>query len=407
MRSFNLKYSLKPVESVSSDALSTYAIFLLFAALLYQPFLCFINTNVFTIKPVFLMLTEAGLLGIVALNFLRGPISLPMLGLFTFVFANAFILVLFQQYFDPKTIRNLMIPILMLWLGMQYNNRISTDTLMKVFTWIVIIVGLFEFILPEIYAMVFNVINFHISIGRASEKALQYAEGGFSLNGVRWGGRNLLPFLGDHRTSSIFLETVNMSNFGVLLASWGLSKKNMRSGFFFVFAALLIAVLADSRFASTLISVLILLRVALSTRLLEVFSYLSPFLILMLCFYLEDPANLDNFKSRLGTTGYFILNFKPSELFGLSNYHYSMFVDQGYAYLFHFSGLFIALLMWFSYCRLQTKSEEGRLFKSLFGILIAANLAISGDSIFAFKWVAVAWFLLGTLLMKNKTARVL
>ena len=150
MHSFNLKYHLKPVEKASSDALSNYAVFLLFASLLYQPFFCFINTNVFSIKPIFLMLTEATLLAIVAFNFLRGPVSIPMLSLFILVFANAFLLVLFQQYFDPKTIRNFMIPILLIWLGIQYNHKISVDKLVKIFAWIVIILGVFEFFLPEI-----------------------------------------------------------------------------------------------------------------------------------------------------------------------------------------------------------------------------------------------------------------
>jgi putative polymerase len=404
MRSFNLKYSLKPVESVSSDALSNYAIFLLFAALLYQPFLCFINSHIFSVKPIFLMLAEAGLLSVVALNFLRGPVSIPMLSLFILVFANAFVLVLFQQYFDPKTIRNLMIPILLIWLGAQYNNKIDIDKLVKIFAWIVIVVGLFEFILPEVYSMVFNVINFHISIGRASERALQFAEGGFSLNGVRWGGRNLLPFLGDHRTSSVFLETVNMGNFGVLLACWGLSKKDIKSGFFFVAAAFVVAVLADSRFASTLIAMLLIMRIALPIKALEVSSYLSPLLILLVCFYFQGPMIDDNFKGRLGSTGYYILNFKVSEYFGLSNYHYSLFVDQGYAYLLHFTGLVLSLIMWISFCRLRMSSNEGRIFKSLVGLLIAANLAISGDSIFAFKWVSILWFLVGTMLVTSNSS---
>lgn len=402
MPSFRLKYSLKQHESASSDALSNYAILLLFSALLYQTFFCFVNTHFFRITPSFLMLTEIVLLSGVAAFFIRGPISLKMLSLLVLVFANAFVLVIFQQFFEPKTIRNLMIPILILWLGAQYNNKIPTDKLLKYFTFIVIAVGLVEFVLPSIYQMFFNVIEYQVATGRATDIAIKYSEGSFAMNGTRWGGRNLLPFLGDHRTSSVFLETVNMGNFGVLIACWGLSKKNIKSGLFFLVAAFVIAVLADSRFASTLITLLILMRFLLPLKALEITAYLSPLLILLVCFYLYTPENMDDFKSRLGTTGYYILNFKASEFFGLSNYHYSMFVDQGYAYLIHFTGITLALIMWFSYCRLKMVSDEGRVFKSLFGVLIAANLAISGDSIFSFKWVPIAWFLLGTLLVKQE-----
>lgn len=406
MPSFRLKYSLKNNESASSDALSNYAILLLFSALLYQTFFCFVNTHFFRITPSLLILTEMFLLAGVAFFFIRGPISLRMLSLFIFVFANAFVLVIFQQYFDPKTIRNLMIPILIIWLGTQYNNKIPADTLLKYFTFIVISVGLLEFFLPTIYQMFFNVIEYQVATGRATDVAVKYSEGGFSMNGTRWGGRHLLSFLGDHRTSSVFLETVNMGNFGVLIACWGLSKKDIKSGLFFLVAAFVVTILADSRFASTLITLLILLRIALPLKALEISAYLSPLVILSICFYLYSPTNMDDFKSRLGSTGYYILNFKASEFFGLSNYHYSMFVDQGYAYLIHFSGLTLALIMWISFCRLNMASKEGRVFKSLFGLLIAANLAISGDSIFAFKWVTIAWFLLGTLLIKtNNTVK--
>jgi len=401
MHSFNLKSNLKNNEKVSSDALSNYAIFLLFAATLYQAFLCFIDTNVFSVSAAYLMLTEVCLIGVVALFYLRGPISISMLALLVLVFANTFVLTIFQQYFDPKIIRNLMTPILIIWLGMQYNHKLSLDSIMKKFAIIVIVIGIFEFILPDIYQHVFNVLNYQISVGRSTDAALKYAESSFSLNGTRWGGRNLLPFLGDHRSSSIFLETVNMGNFGVLLAAWGLSKKSIKSGAFFIAAALIVAVLADSRFASTLIALLLIMRFTLPPKLLEAISYLSPLFVLMVCFYLESPAGMDDFKGRLGSTGYYILHFRLSEYFGLSSYHYSKFVDQGYAYLIHFSGILMMLVLWFSFCRLRMSSEEGNYFKCLVAVLIAANLAISGDSIFSIKWVAIMWFLIGALSFKK------
>lgn len=406
MKSFSLKYNLKPVDQVvNADKLSSFAIFLLLSALSYQAVLCFINTNITTISAAYLMLTEAFLVGIVAINFFKRPISLPMATLLVLVFANTFILVIFQQYFDPKIIRNLMTPIFLIWLGAHYNNKVSADKLLKVFSIIVIAIGVFEILLPQIYQLFFNVIQYQIAMGRSTDMATKYTDSTFSGNGTRWVGRFLFPSLGDHRASSIFLETVSMGNFSVLVASWGLSKQSMREALFFVIAALIIAVLADSRFASFLITLLVLARLTLSLRLLEAVSYLFPFFILLVCFYLGDGSHSgDDFKGRLGSTGYFILNFKATEFFGLYNRHYSMFVDQGYAYILHFCGLIIGLIMWFSFCRLKIQSIEGRTFKSLIGILIAANLAISGDSVFAFKWVAVMWFLLGVHLQNKKVA---
>ena len=404
MKSLKLNYgsSAKGSEA-NTDRLSSFSIFLLFAAVLYQAFFCFMNTNIAPINAGYLMLTEVILMGIVTINFLSRQISLPVLSLLIFIFANAFVLVLFQQYFDPKNIRNLMTPILLIWLGTQYNNKISTDKLVKYLASVVVLVGVFEFVLPEIYQLIFNVINYHIAIGRSTEAALKYLDGSFSLNGTRWGGRNLLPFLGDHRASSIFLETVSMGNFAVLIGCWGLSKSNVKESLFFIIAALTVAVLADSRFASTLLILLMLMRVFLSIKMLERVSYFVPLLILMICFYLDkgDVFYSDDFAGRLGSTGNYILNFQASEFFGVYSRHYSMFVDQGYAYLIHFCGMAAAIILWVCFCRLPVDTNQAKIFKSLVGILIAANLAISGDSLFAFKWSALMWFLLGTLITKK------
>ncbi len=381
-----------------ADFYSRYAIVFLLAAVLYQTVFCFINTHLLSISASYLIFSEALLLLVIALGFFRGPISLPMAALLFLVFANSFGLVLFQQLFEPKIIRNFMTPIFVLWLGAQYRHPISADRLMRFLVWMVVLVGMVEFVLPELYQHLFNVLQYQVGIGSWAEVAGKYTELTFSGNGTRWSGRVLLSFLGDHRASSIFLETVSMGNFAVLTAAWGLSKPTVKQARFFICAAIVIAILADSRFASMLIGVMVLLRLTLSRRWLQWSATLMPLLIVLVCLYLATPEFTDDFKGRLGSTGNFLLSFKASEFFGLSAQHYSLFVDQGYAYVLHFCGLGIALVLWLSFWRLNTQTPQATIFKSLVGILIAANLAISGDSIFAFKWVTVMWFLLGTCL---------
>lgn len=381
-----------------ADFFSRYAIVFLLAALLYQTVFCLINTHLVGISASYLMMCEAVLLLVIAVGFFRGPISLPMTALLFLVFANSFGLVLFQQYFEPKIIRNLMTPIFVLWLGTQYRHPLSADRVMRFLVWMVVLVGMVEFVLPELYQRVFNVLQYQVAIGRSTELAGKYTELTFSGNGTRWSGRVLLSFLGDHRASSIFLETVSMGNFAVLTAAWGLSKPTLKQARFFICAAIVIAILADSRFASMLILVMTLMRLTLPRPLLQLSAILMPLLILMVCLFLATPEFTDDFKGRLGSTGQYLLNFSASEFFGLSARHYSLFVDQGYAYLLHFCGGMIALVLWLSFWRLNTETPQATIFKSLVGILIAANLAISGDSIFAFKWVTVMWFLLGTCL---------
>ena len=141
------------------------------------------------------------------------------------------------------------------------------------------------------------------------------------------------------------------------------------------------------------------MRYFASLKLLKNISYFMPLIMLAICFLIaEDQRALtDDFKGRLGSTGYFILNFKISEFFGLYNKHYTLFVDQGYAHILHFNGLILATIMWISLCLFKMKNDEGVRFKALISILIASSLAGSGDSVFSFKWSTLMWFLLGTL----------
>jgi len=387
-------------KKIISDksVLSIFSIALIFIALLHHAFFCFIYTNFFSINSSVLIVTELTLLAITFAFFVRRT-SLYYILILIFIISNFLILVVFQQYFDPKNLRNFIIPVLMIWLGSQYDHRISVDLLVKWMGYIVLFFGLFELFFSDTFQSIFNILNFQISIGSASESALEYADGNFSANGTRYGGRNLLSFLGEHRVSSVFLETVSTSNFCTFLAAWGLSKKRVIDGLQFLFLAILIAMLADSRFGVTLITVMILIRFALNKKILKIFAYLSPLIFILICLYfgLEFKVFLDDFKTRLGTTGYYILNFKLLEFFGMSDNHYAQLLDQGYARLFHFNGIILMVILWLSFCSLKVK-ENAEIFKYLVAVIISANLAISGGSIFAFKFAAIMWFILGTQL---------
>jgi len=386
-----------------SDYLSMFAIILLFTAFLHHAVFCFINTNIIQISTSVLILTELTLLGITSIFFIRN-VEFNYLLLLIFVIANTFVLAIFQGGFDPKNIRNFMIPILMIWLGSRYDHRIPLDTLVKWLAWIFLIFGLFELFFTDLFQQLFNVLNFQTAVGRTNENAdLDFVNSSFSLNGTRWGGRNFLSFLGDHRVSSVFLETVNTSNFCTLLVAWGLSKKNIKEGWQFYTIGLTIALLADSRFGITLIVLMTLLRFLFVTRWLKYITYFSPIFVLLICFYFgwDYTVFTDNFETRLGSTGHDILSFKLSEFFGVYGNHYKAFVDQGYARLMHFNGIVLMILLWFSFCRLHV-SSNGTLFKCLIAIIISTNLAISGDSVFSFKWVSIMWFLLGTTMQSDK-----
>lgn len=380
-----------------------YAFIFLIGALFHQVALCFLNTHAFDMPVSILMLFEASLLGFAALLFIQN-VNFKLLILMVFIISNALILVIFQQYFDPKHVRNFFIPILAIWLGAHYAINKKEEQIDRLVIWVAFIVigfGLFEAFFSSVYQELLNVRKFHVALGRSNEIALTIVEGTLSLNGMRIGGRNMLEFLfGDHRISSIFLESASMANVGGIIASWGLSKQFGKKLITIYSLGLFIAVMADSRFSVSITLLALILRFIPLKGFLRYISVFMPIVVIAVCFFIYENFYIgftDDFKGRLGLTGELLSRFKPSEFFGAYPYHYSGFVDSGYPHILHFNGLILALVMWFSIFSIRMKSEVGERFKYLIMIFIATNLTIGGDAIYALKMSGLMWFLMGVL----------
>lgn len=380
-----------------------YAFAFLMASLFHQVTLCLLNTHVFNMPVSVLMLTEATFIGIAGLLFIQ-EINTKLLALMLFIVANSLLLVIFQQHFDPKQIRNFLIPVFSLWLGAYYAVNRPEEKIDKLVITIALVIigfGLFEAFFSSLYQTILNVRKFHVALGRNTETALTIVDGTLSLNGIRMGGRNMLAFLfGDHRISSIFLESASMANIGAIIAMWGLSK-NFGKKLVLIYAlGLFIAIMADSRFSVSMTLLALMLRMVPIKNFLKVISPVMPFIVIGVCFIIYKNYYVgftDDFKGRLGLTGYFLSNFKASEFFGAYPVYYSGFVDSGYPYILHFDGLILALVLWLSIYLTKMRSEVGNRFKYLIMVLIATNMTIGGDAIYAFKISGLMWFLMGVM----------
>lgn len=380
--------------------ISSFAMFFLFACVSHQLIFCLINTHLFTVSRSLIIIFEFSLLLGASILFLT-KVNIKMLTLIIFIFANIFFLAIFKNGFDPKQIRNFLIPILVIWLGANAHRDINFDKLIKVFAMIVIAFGLFEGVFSEFFQKIINVLKYQVAIGAVDGKIASYLDTSFALNGTRVGGRNFLGFLfGSHRISSIFLESASMSNVGVVIAAWGLVKEDTKKITLFLVLGLFINILSDSRFGLTIITLLILLRFFCPLNLLKVLAFTMPVFVIGLCLYvyfnLYDGFT-DTFKGRLGLTGEFLSHFTISEFFGTYNVNYSNFLDSGYAFLLHNYGIVFALVMWISLYNIKTNSSLGERFKAFIAVIIAANLAIGGDAIYALKMSGLMWFLMGVL----------
>ena len=397
-------YIKSHTKKTFEDYTSIFAIFIIFASLTYQIALCFTNTHVFGVSKGAVVLVEFVLI-ISGFCLFAKKMDEGFLLFLVFLLINALFLSLFKGQFNPKDVRDFLIPVLMLWLGFNYNKKVEVDRIVKYCAYLVIGVGLFEAAFSTQYQSLFNIAHYHRAIGLIAENYNDYREDGLSLNGLRYGGRNFLSFLGNHRISSVFLETVSMGNFGVVIACWGLAKdkKEVKDICFILGLGLVIALLADSRFGLTMIIGLAFLRFVLSINVLRISSYFFPLLIITitLCIYEFSYVTFtDDFKGRLGFTGYNLAHFSIIEYLGLSGIP-KYYGDSGYSNGIINYGLIFCILAWTALCRLKPTSPQGIRYASLITIFIAAILAISGSSIFAMKVTVLMWFLIGVTLQKE------
>jgi putative polymerase len=211
--------------------------------------------------------------------------------------------------------------------------------------------------------------------------------------------------LGAHRTSSVMMEPVSLGNLGVILLAWGISKPwaQIRKAPLFVLSALVLIVLADSRFGMVMAGVFLLAR-ACPLALLQRFAPTFPFLILasVLGIALYTSGVSDNLLGRVGQSGSALLHFDARMLLGV-NGPLPGFGDMGFAYVISRFGIPVCLLLILALFMVPMADARGQRFRALVVLYIFANFAISGTSIFALKTAGLMWFLFGVLSMAART----
>lgn len=328
------------------------------------------------------------------------------------VVANVFLLSLVRQGLDFKSVRDMLIPILFIWLGRNVGTIETAERFLKLAIKIVLAFGLFELLFLDLYTRFFDIFSYYASQGRVSETSAMYLGQKLQLNGFRPEGigRTLLPsLLGNHRISSIFLEPVSLGNFAVLLAAWGLAKprEELRSMLFYLACAMVFITLADSRFGLGMIFILMFVRWAFDGRANTVIACLSPFvvvlgLIALGAFY--PKVSEDSLVGRLTWTGVTLLNFGVDSILG-THAPLSNFGDMGYAYLCSRFGLPLCAFLWFSFVLIKNAADAGLRFRAYIAIYVSLILSVSGTSLFALKTAGLVWFLFGTLSALPETQR--
>lgn len=374
---------------------------ILMAAVGYQALLCLMNTFGLRTSVAIVGLTEALILLACAPFLIRR--LLPGLIVIALLAAAYFCLsAVTSGHLNPKTFRDLAIPLCFFWLGSNVGRPEMVDRALVKIILVVMALGLFELLMLDTYTRFFDIFSYYVSTGNLAPITDFVRESKLQLNGTRPEGigRTLLPgLLGNHRVSSVFLEPVSLGNFATIIAAWGLSRdaRDWRKGAFFVGSAIVLIILCDSRFALLLLPAMLSVRVLLRGSALNL-ALLAPFaaVALVLLIGITSHEYGDNIMGRLAVSGWALLRFDLDMLFALVSV--PAFGDMGYAYLLAGFGLPLCLLLWFSLWLQPLPDERGRRFRAMAALYIALILAVSGTSLFAFKTSALLWCMLGCLM---------
>jgi len=381
-----------------ADRNYTYWLLAVFAVVLgcflFNLLLAFINTNITGISEGHVKLSEMVLLSCALLLALDRRVSLYAVLAIYLTYIT--FLTSLRPEMDLKAIRDILIPVTFYFIGRKMRTIEDVDKLVFLCAALVISLGLFELLMLETFTQIVNIFEYYVARGTLEEGDNYVEDSNLFISATRVGGRYFLPFLGNIRSSSVFLEPVTMGNFGAFLFLWATFRKTMRYRFFLYGLALTVIIMGDARFGGYVCIAFLL--VAPLYRFVPKFIWWSiPFLItLILALYgslTTETQWEDNFTGRILNSALLMMELTPTAVFGL-DVDLPFLDDNGYAYTLGQIGIIGMLNLWTLFIYAPAKSEEAFKFKALAVTYICLMMSVS-NSFYSIKMAALFWIAAG------------
>lgn len=370
---------------------------ILLAALTFNAALCFVNTVVLPVSDVMVMGSELLLVATaLALALDRRIEPYLVLGLFV---SYACLLMALRPGLDPKTVRDFLIPVTFYALGRRRPDLGIADGAAFWSGLVVLAFGLFEYLAFDTFQAFFNIIKYYVARGSVAPAELANQAGStLFVSGVRPDARNILPFLGPHRVSSVFLEPVSTGNFGAILYMWALVRRDMRRRWATMALAAAAIVLSDARFG-LYVCVAATLVLPVARVVPRVVWFALPFAIMTaLAIYGFESAEMrwqNDIGGRLLWTARLLTSLTPAAVMGMSP-EKPFLADSGYATVLNEVGLVGFVAFWALFIFVPAANPEGQRLRTAVAIYLCLLLVIS-DSVFSIKTAALLWYMLGAL----------
>lgn len=388
---------LHPVHDPASVSgfLRFCAISSVMGGLVFNFFLCFVNTRVRGISDSHVMLMEIAIIGtafLVAADRRSG--FYLILGVFTTYMIFLFTL---RGQNDVKALRDIFIPVIFFAMGSRLRDIRLADRLALWSAIIVLVFACFEYFLLDIYLEWFNVLGYYISRGTVTLAESFGATKGLFISGNRPEPRTLLPFLGQHRVSSVFLEPVSMGNFAAIIFAWAMFRHGWGGRWFLFAAAISMTVFADARFG--LFTCILMAVLAPVSRIIPrtVWLVMPIFFLAVIGAYgiASGTHGGDNSLSgRIEATASIISRLPVGVVLGVETTD-GFTADSGMAYTLTKFGLIGFPALWALFVFQPLRSARAWEFHSMMILYLILIMVIS-NSFFSIKTAALMWFLTGT-----------
>jgi putative polymerase len=223
----------------------------------------------------------------------------------------------------------------------------------------------------------------------------------------------LLPVLGDHRVSSLFLEPIGLGNFGCMVVFWAIARSKMEGQvrLWSVAAGIALIILSDGRFNAAFVALGIVILL-ISPRITTPVVFALPLVLIFGLWLAAANAPAQDFRptleglsvhDRLLYSGRLLLDFDIYNWLGVKASRSPTF-DSGYAYIISNIGLLGLAVFWFWFMSLDGHSRYFRAFRNTTAAYFATLLCLS-QSQFTIKTAALLWFLVGVLSLAKDGAK--
>lgn len=364
--------------------------------LTFNFFLCFVNTRITPTWESYVMMSEMVLIlcAFAAALDRRAGIYL-FLGVFI---AYMVLLFTFRGQTDAKAVRDIVVPAAFYFMGAKARDLALADRLVAASVVIVIVFALFEYLATELFLDYFNVLGYYLARGSINLGETFGQTRGLFISGLRPEPRTIMPFLGQHRVASIFLEPVSTGNFGVIAYSWALFRTDMRLRIPVLVGALAIIALADARFGlyTCVLITAISPFLKITPRLLWM---VMPFIMLSLVaaygIATGTQGGDNSIGGRMAVTAH-ILTALPLEIvFGVATTD-QFTADSGLAYTLTKFGIVGFVALWGALVFAPVRDEKAWTYVAMVIVYLLLLMLIS-NSFYSIKTGALLWFILGTV----------